>query len=441
MFDEVNSELLTMNFELYNIYQEHPVVTTDSRNCPEDSIFFALKGATFDGNAFAVQALDKGCAYAVVDNPEVAAQDKRLILVPDVLTALQELAAHHRRVWGGPVLQITGTNGKTTTKELIATVLSEGKRVLYTDGNFNNHIGVPLTLLRIRPGEHDIAVIETGANHPGEIADLCRIVQADWGLITNVGRAHLEGFGSFVGVKQTKGELYDDLHKRDKRIFLNALDDDLLQMALQCGFVLQDDALPYIEGRVSAVTPFVEIQWRADVDESWNTVRTNLIGAYNISNLRAAVTVGLHFGITPEQINHALASYKPTNSRSELRQVGTNRLIVDAYNANPSSMAAALTNFSLLEDVHKVVIIGDMRELGEESLKEHKRVVKQLQSMNLERIWLVGSEFEKVATDGMRTFKDVEAVKEALKEEPITNSTILIKGSNGTRLHQLNIDD
>ena len=441
MFDEVNSELLTMNFELYNIYQEHPVVTTDSRNCPEDSIFFALKGATFDGNAFAVQALDKGCAYAVVDNPEVAAQDKRLILVPDVLTALQELAAHHRRVWGGPVLQITGTNGKTTTKELIATVLSEGKRVLYTDGNFNNHIGVPLTLLRIRPGEHDIAVIETGANHPGEIADLCRIVQADWGLITNVGRAHLEGFGSFVGVKQTKGELYDDLHKRDKRIFLNALDDDLLQMALQCGFVLQDDALPYIEGRVSAVTPFVEIQWRADVDKSWNTVRTNLIGAYNISNLRAAVTVGLHFGITPEQINHALASYKPTNSRSELRQVGTNRLIVDAYNANPSSMAAALTNFSLLDDAHKVVILGDMRELGEEGLKEHKRVVKQLQSMNLERIWLVGSEFEKVATEGMRTFKDVEAVKEALKEEPIANSTILIKGSNGTRLHQLNIDD
>lgn len=441
MFDEVNSELLTMNFDLYNIYQEHPVVTTDSRNCPEDSIFFALKGATFDGNAFAVQALGKGCAYAVVDNPEVAAQDKRLILVPDVLTALQELAAHHRRVWGGPVLQITGTNGKTTTKELIATVLSEGKRVLYTNGNFNNHIGVPLTLLRIRPGEHDIAVIETGANHPGEIADLCRIVQADWGLITNVGRAHLEGFGSFVGVKQTKGELYDDLHKRDKGIFLNALDDDLLQMAFQRGFVLREDALPYIEGRVSAVTPFVEIQWRADVDESWNTVRTNLIGAYNISNLRAAVTVGLYFGIIPEQINHALASYKPTNSRSELRQVGTNRLIVDAYNANPSSMAAALTNFSLLEDVHKVVIIGDMRELGEESLKEHKRVVKQLQSMNLERIWLVGSEFEKVATDGMRTFKDVEAVKEALKEEPITNSTILIKGSNGTRLHQLNIDD
>ena len=307
---------------------------------------------------------------------------------------------------------------------------------------------MPLTLLRIRPEEHDIAIIETGANHPGEIADLCRIVQPDWGLITNVGRAHLEGFGNFEGVKQTKGELYDDLHKRDKQIFINAFDDDLLEMALQRGFTLHEDALPYVEGRVSGVTPFVEIRWRADVNEVWHTVQTNLIGAYNIANLRAAVTVGLHFGITPEKIDHALAAYKPTNSRSELRQSGTNRIIVDAYNANPSSMAAALTNFTLLEDNHKVVILGDMRELGKESLKEHQRVVHQLQNMDLERIWLVGTEFEKVCPSPadfvpcpIRLFKDVEAVKEALKEEPITNSTILIKGSNSTRLHQLNIED
>lgn len=427
--------------ELYAIYKAHPIVTTDSRNCPEDSIFFALKGATFDGNEFAVQALEKGSAFAVVDNPDVAKRDERLILVPDVLTALQELAAYHRLAWGGPVLQITGTNGKTTTKELISSVLSEGKRVLFTDGNFNNHIGVPLTLLRIRPEEHDIAVIETGANHPGEIADLCRIVQADWGIITNVGRAHLEGFGSIEGVMQTKGELYDDLRKRDKQIFLNAMDDDLLQMAQQRGFTMQKNALPYVEGRVSGITPYVEIQWRADVDEPWNTVRTNLIGAYNISNLKAAVTIGLYFGITPEQINHALATYRPTNSRSELRLAGTNHLIVDAYNANPSSMAAALTNFTFMDGAHKMVILGDMRELGAESLKEHKRIVKQLQTMELERIWLVGSEFEKAAVAGMRVFKDVEAVKEALKEEPITDSTILIKGSNSTKLYQLNIKD
>lgn len=429
---------MNMNIEeLYSIYMQHPHVTTDSRQCPDGSVFFALRGATFDGNEYAVQALQKGCAYAVVDRAEVAALDKRLILVDDVLGALQQLAAHHRRVWGGPVLQVTGTNGKTTTKELVSCVLAKGKRVLYTEGNFNNHIGVPLTLLRIRPGEHDMAVIETGANHPGEIADLCRLVQADWGLITNVGRAHLEGFGSFEGVKQTKGELYDDLRRRGKQVFLNALDNDILQMALQRGFTLGRDALPYAEGRVSQVAPYLQIQWRADVDQPWHTVSTNLIGAYNISNLRAAVTVGLYFGISPEEIDEALAAYRPTNSRSELRRVGTNSLIVDAYNANPSSMAAALTNLSLVDDAHKMVILGDMRELGEGSLEEHRRVVRRLQEMNLERIWLVGEEFGKAAAEGMRVFSDVEAVKEALGEVMPRHATILIKGSNGTKLWQL----
>ena len=423
--------------ELYSIYIQHPYVTTDSRQCPDGSIFFALRGATFDGNEYAVQALQKGCAYAVVDKAEVAAQDKRLILVDDVLTALQQLAAHHRRMWGGPVLQVTGTNGKTTTKELVSCVLAKGKKVLYTEGNFNNHIGVPLTLLRIRPGEHDMAVIETGANHPGEIADLCRLVQADWGLITNVGRAHLEGFGSFEGVKQTKGELYDDLRRRGKQVFLNALDNDLLQMALQRGFTLGGDALPYVEGRVSEVVPYLQIQWRAADDQPWHTVSTNLIGAYNISNLRAAVTVGLHFGISPEQIDEALTAYRPTNSRSELRRVGTNCLIVDAYNANPSSMAAALTNLSIVDDAHKMVILGDMRELGEESLEEHRRIVGRLQEMNLERVWLVGEEFGKVAAEGMRVFTDVEAVKDALREDAPQHATILIKGSNSTKLWQL----
>ncbi len=426
-----------MNTEaLYDIYKAHPQVTTDSRKCPEGSIFFALKGETFDGNNYALSALGKGCAFAVVDNPEVASGDERLILVPDVLKALQELAAYHRKAWGRTVLQVTGTNGKTTTKELISAVLSEGKHVLYTEGNLNNHIGVPLTLLRIKP-EHDVAVIETGANHPGEIADLCRIVQADFGLITNVGRAHLEGFGSFEGVKQTKGELYDDLHRRGKKIFINAFDDELLEMALHRGFTLHKDALPYVEGRVSKVAPFVEMQWRADDNQPWHTVQTNLIGAYNIANLRAAVTLGLHFGIAPEQIDHALAAYKPTNSRSELRRVGSNILIVDAYNANPSSMMAALTNFSFVEEKHKMVILGDMRELGEESLEEHRRIVERLQGMDLERVWLVGEEFGKVAEGAMRVFKDVEEVKAALKQQPMTDATILIKGSNGTKLWQL----
>ena len=262
-------------------------------------------------------------------------------------------------------------------------------------------------------------------------------MEADFGLITNVGRAHLEGFGSFEGVKRTKGELYDDLHERGKKIFLNAFDEDLLQMAQERGFALWEDALPYVEGRVSQVNPFVEMQWRAEDDAPWHTVKTNLIGAYNIANLRAAVTIGLHFGITPEQINHALEAYQPTNSRSELRQVGSNRLIVDAYNANPSSMSAALTNFSFFEDEHKMVILGDMRELGEESLQEHKKIVDKLAEMDLERIWLVGEEFGKVAKEGMHVFKNVDEVKAALKEEPVSNCTILIKGSNSTKLHQL----
>lgn len=421
--------------ELYGIYCAHPVVTTDSRKCLDGSIFFALKGASFDGNQYALQALEKGCAFAVVDNPEIAKQDKRLLLVDDVLTSLQDLAAYHRKIWGKTVLQITGTNGKTTTKELISAVLSETKNVLFTEGNLNNHIGVPLTLLRIKP-EHDIAVIETGANHPGEIAALSNIVQADMGLITNVGRAHLEGFGSFEGVKQTKGELYDSLHQRGKKIFLNTSDEDLLQMASGRGFVLGKDALPYIEGVVDAVTPFVEMKWRSADSNSWRTTLTNLVGSYNIANLRAAVTIGLHFGITLEQIDHALSAYYPTNSRSELRVIGSNRLIVDAYNANPSSMAAALTNFSLMSDEHKMVILGDMRELGAESIEEHKKVVEQLQGMKLERIWLVGSEFKKVA-EGLRVFADVDAVKVALRQEPVSDMTILIKGSNGTKLHQL----
>ncbi len=423
--------------KLYTLYRQYPHVTTDSRNCPVGSIFFALRGASFDGNAYAVQALQKGCAYAVVDNAEVAASHERIILVDDVLSTLQQLAAYHRKAWGGPVLQITGTNGKTTTKELVSAVLSQEKRVLSTQGNLNNHIGVPLTLLRIRPEEHDMAVIETGANHPGEIADLCRLVQADWGLVSNVGRAHLEGFGGFEGVKRTKGELYDDLRSRGKQIFLNVFDAELLDMAKRRQFTLGVDALPYVEGRVSHVTPFVEMQWRTDSNHPWRTVGTHLIGAYNIANLRAAVTVGLYFGISPERIDAALAAYRPTNSRSEWRTVGTNKLIVDAYNANPSSMVAALSNFALMNDDHKCVILGDMRELGAESVEEHRRVVDLLKTMSLERVWLVGTEFRKVASVGMRCFANVEEVKDTLALEPFLHSTILIKGSNGTKLYQL----
>ena len=290
-----------MNRELlYELFLRHPSVTTDSRRCSEGAIFFALRGPSFDGNSFAASALEKGCACAVVDNPEVVA-DERYVLVPDALEALQQLAARHRREWGGPVLQITGTNGKTTTKELITAVLSRRHRVLATQGNLNNHIGVPLTLLRLT-ADHDFAVVETGASHPGEILALSRLVQADCGLVTNVGEAHLEGFGSLDGVKAAKGELYDDLHRRGKTVFLNALDDTLLGMALERGFVLGQDAIPYVEGRVEESSPFLCAQWKAEPDSPWHRVQTRLVGAYNIANVRAAVTVGLRFGIPPEDI-------------------------------------------------------------------------------------------------------------------------------------------
>ena len=432
---------------LYELYLQHPQVTTDSRNCPAGSLFFALKGESFDGNLFAARALEQGCAAAVVDNPEVVT-DNRYVVVPSVLETLQQLASMHRMRWGKTVIQITGTNGKTTTKELVSTVLSQSYRVLYTQGNLNNHIGVPRTLLRLTD-EHELAVVETGASHPGEIKFLCSLVHADYGLITNVGRAHLLGFGSFEGVKRTKGELYDDLCQRGGKIFLNALDDDLREMAESRGLTVGDRAIPYVEARVESCSPFLCVQWRADVDEPWHRVQTHLIGAYNIANVRAAITVGLHFGVPVERINHALEAYQPTNSRSEYRMTEHNRLVVDAYNANPSSMEAALTAFGFVDSVGKMVILGDMRELGDESQKEHLKVLRQLQGMKLEQVWLVGSEFaaalrelrrtesDKGFYDVCLTFTDEHQVEEYLKTHPLTDHTILVKGSNGTGLFRL----
>lgn len=426
--------------QLYEIYLRNPIITTDSRDCPAGSIFFALKGASFNGNLYAASALEKGCAYAVVEKDFAPTGDERYIAVENPEEMLQKLAAYHRQQLNIPVLQITGTNGKTTTKELIACILSEKYNVLFTEGNLNNHLGVPRTLLRIT-GKHDIAVIETGANHPGEIAFLCNMVKANYGLITNVGRAHLEGFGSFQGVKKTKGELYDDLQQRDARIFLNTLDEDLLHMAGERGFHPYDNAMPYIEGRIDSCNPFVKIQWRKEDNDSWHTIQTHLIGAYNISNLRAAITVGMHFGVTPEQICHAIENYIPSNSRSEFRDTGRNRLIVDAYNANPSSMVAALTNFQFIDSKNKMVILGDMRELGVDSELEHRKIMDILAGMPLEDIWLVGDNFASLNYQNKRInakyFKDVETVKKEISTNPLTGKTILIKGSNGTKLFQL----
>jgi len=427
--------------ELYRVYLQHPVVTTDSRNCPKGSMFFALKGERFNGNAYASQALAAGSAVAVVDEAEYAV-DERFILVPDVLEALQQLAAFHRKKWGRTVLQITGTNGKTTTKEVISAVLSQKFKVLFTQGNQNNHIGVPLTLLRLTD-EHEIAVVETGANHPGEIAALCRIVQADYGLITNVGLAHLEGFGSLEGVKRTKGELYDDLVRRNGKIFLNGFDDDLRQMAEARGLKLFETAIPYVEGRMDSCSPFLEFRWKEDVDAHWRRVQTHLVGAYNIDNVRAGVSVGLYFGVEPDTIDNAIANYIPRNSRSEFRQTERNSLIVDAYNANPTSMAFALANFPFVSGNHKMMILGDMQELGAESDAEHIKILETLSAIKIERLWLVGTKFAQAvretgfSKDGLALFPDVEAVKASLAETPLKDFVILIKGSNSMRLYEL----
>lgn len=427
--------------DFYELYKQHPVITTDSRECPEGSIFFALKGETFDGNRFAVASLEKGCAYAVVDDKSVVDAAKegpfagRLILVDDVLLAFKALAREHRRQFHIPVIGITGTNGKTTTKELIAAVLSEKYNVLCTQGNFNNDVGVPKTLFRLGK-EHEIAVIEMGASHPGDIKTLVETVEPDCGLITNVGRAHLQGFGSFEGVKRTKGELYDYLAaskesavlKQKPFTFLNIHDAYLVAMAMARDL----KTVPYAEGRVSECDPLLTVEL-ADGE----AIHTQLIGSYNCANVLAAVTIGRYFGVSDKKIVHALETYTPSNNRSQLTVTASNNLIVDAYNANPTSMAAAIDNFRMMKvDRRKMAILGDMRELGADSQAEHQRIADMLASAGFDEVWLVGEEFMKTKT-AFRRFNDIEEVKAAISDHKPEDCYILIKGSNGIRLYQL----
>ena len=423
--------------ELYKLYTEHQVVTTDSRDCPKGSIFFALKGESFDGNKFAATALEKGCAYAVVDEAEYAT-DQRCILVDDVLTTFKELAREHRRQFSLPVVGITGTNGKTTTKELVSAVLSEKYRVMYTQGNFNNDVGVPKTLFRLQPSD-EIAVVEMGASHPGDIKKLVEYVEPTCGMITNVGRAHLQGFGSFEGVMKTKGELYDFLAAHDGLVFINADNEHLMKMAeerhlnrLVCYGKNEDCD---VWGEVISCAPFLKFRWRTET-LAWHEVQTHLIGSYNIDNMLAAISIGLHFEVSPQQVDHALESYVPSNNRSQFTVTEHNHLVVDAYNANPSSMAAAIENFRMMDVPNKMAILGQMGELGAVSREEHEKVVAQLQAAGLEKVWLVGNEYADIACP-YRKFHDVEEVKAAIREQQPTNHYILIKGSNSVKLYQL----
>lgn len=436
---------------LYNIYLEHPVVITDSRQCQPGSIFFALHGESFDGNNFAVSALEQGCAYAVVDNPKVVVPgDNRYLLVNDTLQAFKDLAREHRRHFSIPVIGITGTNGKTTTKELIAAVLKQQYHVMATEGNFNNDVGVPKTLFRLT-NDDEIAVVEMGASHPGDIKTLVETAEPTCGIISNVGRAHLEGFGSFEGVKRTKGELYDFLAAQNhtSEVFINGDDADLMEMFNRRCSIAQGKLMPYIYstdeqqtnnayvvGKLLSCNPCLRMAWKATTETQWHEVQTHLIGAYNISNVLAAATIGLHFGVSPEQISLALEQYEPSNNRSQLVETAHNRLIVDAYNANPTSMQAAIENFFIVEGQHKMLILGDMKELGEASHEAHQQIVQLLQNRGFNEVWLVGEEFGKVACN-YRKFQDVEEVKTAISVDHPSGKFILVKGSNSTRLAQL----
>ena len=421
---------------LYRIFLQSTGVTTDSRHCPAGSLFIALRGESFDGNAVAAQALKDGCTHAVIDNPAYLPEgDPRYLLVDDTLKALQALARHHRRTLGTPILGITGTNGKTTTKELTAAVLSQKYNLHYTQGNLNNHIGVPLTLLNLRP-EHQLAVVEMGASHPGDIRELVDIAEPDFGLITNVGRAHLEGFGSFEGVIRTKGELFDFLREKggatvfvhDDNPYLKEMAHDLQQMryGTQAGL--------YICGRMTDNSPYLALQWKAEGEAEDHSVQTHLIGEYNLPNVLAAIAVGHYFQVPAEQIDQALESYIPHNNRSQLVRTADNTLIVDAYNANPTSMRAAIDNFHKMQAGHKMLILGDMRELGTDSLALHQEIVDHLEACGFENVVLVGTQFA-ATRHRYPTYPDAPALIAELHAHRPTGKTILIKGSNGMHLN------
>lgn len=420
---------------VYRIFQACTCVTTDSRYCPEGSLFVALKGDRFNGNAFASKALKSGSSHALVDEPEYApAGDTRYLIVDNCLRTLQQLARYHRRQLGTRVIGITGTNGKTTTKELMAAVLSQRYNVLYTLGNLNNAIGVPLTLLRLQP-EHDLAVVEMGASRPGDIKELVEIAEPDYGLITNVGKAHLEGFGSLEGVLRTKGELYDYLRQREgSTAFIHYDNPYLREIARGLNLIAYGSERGlYVNGRATGDSPYLTFEWKAGKVGGLHRVQTRLIGEYNLPNALAAITAGHFFSVEYAKIDRALTGYVPQNNRSQLKKTMDNTLIIDAYNANPASMRAALENFRDMKAGHKMLLLGDMRELGDDRLPEHQAVVDFIGECAFEKVWLVGEWFAAVRHP-FKTFARVEEVIEELKADKPKGYTILIKGSNGIRL-------
>lgn len=436
--------------QLYDIYLQHPLISTDTRKIAAGSLFFALKGEKFDANTFAQQAIEAGAAYAIIDNPAYQLGEK-YILVEDVLTALQDLARHHRKQLTIPVIGLTGTNGKTTTKELINAVLSQRFKTLATQGNLNNHIGVPLTILNIN-SLHEMAVIEMGANHQKEIELLCSISMPSHGLITNVGKAHLEGFGGVEGVKKGKGELYDFLRQSHGVAFVNSKDQTLLEMEKARNledviFYGSTDDNNLISGAIVENDPLLTLKWVENKSGESHQIKTQLTGAYNLDNILVAICIGNYFNLSTEEINAGVEDYQPKNNRSQIQQTAINVLICDYYNANPSSMAVAIENVGKIDAKRKVLILGDMFEMGDEAAAEHKAIIKKAMDTPVDERIFIGREFDLANStmdhgpwtmDSKTTFyPTAEEAIAGLKANPIKNSTVLIKGSRGMALERL----
>jgi UDP-N-acetylmuramoyl-tripeptide--D-alanyl-D-alanine ligase len=420
--------------ELYQIFCKHPAVFIDSRNIERGALFFGIKGPNFNGSEFAGDALEKGAAYAVVDDSAKSA-DKRFIRTKDTLAVLQKLACYHRKILGTRILAITGSNGKTTTKELCRAVLNRKFSVMSTAGNLNNHIGVPLTLLSLTK-ETEIGIVEMGANHPGEIAALCGIALPDYGLITNIGKAHLEGFGSIEGVRKAKGELFDFLMEHHRTIFVNENDPHVKSLVTN----RYRDCVSYpdesFKGELISADPFIKLNIRVDGEEI--ILKTRLVGKYNMENILAAVAVGNYFGVPLEHIKTAIEEYQPDNYRSQFIDSGHNKIIMDAYNANPSSMIPAIDNFLEMEGERKILIIGQMLELGDDSLAEHRKVIDHLKSRQCRDVFLIGNSFAE-ADEGLQ-YNHFETVDTFMKEaDPASfrSGLIFIKGSRGNQLEKL----
>lgn len=428
--------------QLYDLYLQHPVISTDTRKIAQGSLFFALKGDKFDANTFAAQALEAGAAYAVIDDAQYHLSDKT-ILVDDVLSTLQDLARYHRKQLQIPVIGLTGSNGKTTTKELINAVLSQQYNTLATIGNLNNHIGVPLTVLSIN-NTHEIAVIEMGANHQKEIELLCTIAQPTHGVITNVGKAHLEGFGGLEGVKKGKGELYDYLKATGGTAFVNANSSDLVRMQEErylenVVYYGSRSFLDSIDAVLTQNTPYLALQWTVKSNETdVHQITTQLTGEYNLPNILAAICIGHYFKLSATQINAGIEGYHPQNNRSQIVKTASNTLICDYYNANPSSMLVAIDNLNKMQAEHKVMILGDMFEMGPEAAAEHEAIVEAALLTPADEHIFIGKEFFNQRSDHRGTYYETaEDAINVIKANPINNTTVLIKGSRGMALERL----